>query len=411
MTSALELQRVYTRSDPRGRFRFRESVAEPDCNRLAAFWRPLVDLTDSDFSSLRLRMLGPVANWLAEPTPGRRSWFSMIGIPGLRHQVLRHAGLRDYDCREPAGLAPELRTARWQTLVERIDAFADLDDGLRALVVFHLAQLSYSHLAVELAGGVELTGDPLRDHYAYEVARVHARLSGGVPRALALFEELARSSRESLVALGSCFQGIGHALRQRDRGAAVLFEQRGADLAAAAELDHRHGWLVGSRYHRAVALLRLAEGRVEESKREARSALELHERLAAGAVEEPERLVVDENRLYVLELEIEIALRHARDELRPLLETLVALDPYCVEARLRAGDGFVALGDPAEAARWYSLAGELATGSGAVGWFRAAQCYETLGDRGRAANAMGRCLELDDTAVEPRTYLAQGVGR
>ena len=116
-------------------------------------------------------------------------------------------------------------------------------------------------------------------------------------------------------------------------------------------------------------------------------------------------MVVTENRLYLLELEIEIALRHARADLRALCQALVRLDPYCVEARLRAGDGFAAMGDYAEAARWYSLAGELGTGSGALAWFKAGQCYDVIGDRGSAANAMGRCLELDETAVEPRSYL------
>jgi hypothetical protein len=54
---------------------------------------------------------------------------------------------------------------------------------------------------------------------------------------------------------------------------------------------------------------------------------------------------------------------------------------------------------------WYAAAGELGTGAGAVGWFRVGQCYEFAGDRGRAVNAMGRCLELDGVAKDARTFI------
>lgn len=54
----------------------------------------------------------------------------------------------------------------------------------RALLVFHLAQLSYCHLAIRLAGLVHPAGDPDIDHYAYEVARVHARTPGKTAAAI-----------------------------------------------------------------------------------------------------------------------------------------------------------------------------------------------------------------------------------
>src|SRR5207244_12863231 len=131
--------------------------------------------------------------------------------PWWRTQVVTRAGLRADEGRDPTGLAPELRTPQWRTLVDRIEGFPELDDSMRALVVFHLAQLSYCQFAVDLAGPVTRDGDPMRDHYRYEVARIHARIPGHAPQALSMFEELARSSEDPRVALASCFQGIGHA--------------------------------------------------------------------------------------------------------------------------------------------------------------------------------------------------------
>lgn len=408
-----DLQPVYTRSDPRGRFPYRHGTNDLERNRLAVFWRPLIDLTDSELAPLRLRMIRPVASWLMDPDGERRSWFSMIGVPGLRHQVVRHAGLPNFDCRDPTGLSPDRRTPQWQAMVDLIDRFYEIGDARRALVVFHLAQLSYCQFAIDLAGPVELDGDPIRDHYAYEVARIHARTPGHARYALSAFDELARSSTDRRLALAACFQGIGHTLRAgSDAGMAQDFERRGAEIIEAGGVGRDwHSLLVVSRFERAVAVLRVAEGRLTDARKELRTALDLHEQIADGAGDEVDEMVVRENRLYLLELEIQIALRERRADLRALCEALVRLDPYCVEARLRAGDGFTAVGDYAEAARWYSLAGELGTGAGALAWFKAGQCYDLIGDRGSAANAMGRCLELDETAVEPRTYLESAVSR
>jgi predicted TPR repeat methyltransferase len=93
-----------------------------------------------------------------------------------------------------------------------------------------------------------------------------------------------------------------------------------------------------------------------------------------------------------------------------LCAQLNTLDPNCVEARLVVGDGHAAIQDWTQAAHWYQKAGELGTGAGAIGWFRAAQCHDLAGDPAAALNAMGHCLELDTTAVEPRTSLSAAAG-
>ena len=66
-------------------------------------------MTDSPYSAMRLRMIRPVNDWLADPATPHRSWFAMIGVPGLRRQVIRHSGLHDYDCNEPAGFRSTCR--------------------------------------------------------------------------------------------------------------------------------------------------------------------------------------------------------------------------------------------------------------------------------------------------------------
>jgi hypothetical protein len=405
---SLQLRSRYTRSDPKGLFPRVTGLPELPYNRLGAFWRPIIDMTDSDVASSRLRMIRPVASWLAEPASGEPLWFARINVAGLRHQVIRHSGLNAYDCREPKDLAEELRTPAWETLVRAIDRFDATDYYVRTLVLFQLAQLSYCDLGIRLAGAVEPDGDPVRDRYVYQVARVHARLPGSRPLAVRLFERLATSSKDSLLALLSCFQGISHAIRKEDDlDLARRFEAHGRAITDLP--DDWHTLLVKSRFHRALALLRLNERRFGEMRDEVTAALDFHERLRLEVSGEIDTMVANENRRILLESQINAAVRARGDESAAQVRTLCAeiteLDPYCVLVRLAAGDGHAAIGDYAEAARWYERAGELGTGAGAIGWFRAGQCHDFMGDRGAAVNAHGRCLELDATAVEPREYL------
>lgn len=414
VAASLQLQRRYARSDPRGAFPRLPASPDIEHNRLAVFWRPLIDMTHSDLAPMRVRMITPVHRWLAEPEPGRRSWFAMIAVAGLRHQVVRHAGLDRYDCREPTGLAEQLRTPAWNTLLDAIARFRELDDGTRALLVFHLAQLSYCQYVFALAGVVLPTGDPEHDRYAYEVARVHARYPGHTDRALGVYDALAEHEADPLLALASCAQGISNAIRgAQDAALGRSFEVRGR-RAATRLPDEWHSWLVVSRFHRAVALLRMAERDADGMQRELDAAVTANDRLCGSAPEDTDALVALENSRILAESKIKAAGRAPTGEtagqVRAWSRELADLDPNCPEARIIAGDGYVTGGDYAQAAVHYTRAGEMGTTAGAMGWYRAGQCFDVLGDRGSAVNAMGRCLELDASAIEPREYLERASG-
>jgi len=379
-------------------------------NRLGLFWRPIIDMVDSDVAPMRLRMIAPVSDWLADPTPGQWSWFAMIGVPGLRHQVLRHAGLDQYDCREPTELPQPFRTPRWRVLTDAIDRFDTLDSQHRALLVFQLAQLSYIQFVFKLAGAVTPNGDPAHDRYAYEVARLHARYPGHHGQAVPVFERLATSSKDRLLALAACAQGISVAIRRgRSVELATSFEAHGDGIIRDGLDDEWHTWLVRSRFHRALALLRLTQRRGDDMREDLRLAAEFGDRLFTENVGGTDLTVATENKRIVVESQIKAAGRVTDSEsaarVRARCQELDRMDPYCVEARLVVAEGYATVGDYAEAAWRYERAGELGTGVGAIGWFRAAQCYEVIGDRSGGLNAMGRCLELDWSAVEPREYL------
>jgi tetratricopeptide (TPR) repeat protein len=209
-----------------------------------------------------------------------------------------------------------------------------------------------------------------------------------------------------LLALASCFQGIGHAIRDAgDNALAQEFAHWGKSMTRLP--DDWFGYLVRSRFHRAVALLHSVEGRGDLMRQELAYALGLSGQLTQEATCLADRLVVAENARYMVELQIGAACAdNNAEEVRKLCSLLADLDSHCVTARLVIGDALAEIGDLPEAAGAYASAGELGTSAGAIGWFRAGQCYEILGERPAGIYAMGRCLELDSTAIEPREYLA-----
>jgi tetratricopeptide (TPR) repeat protein len=382
-----------------------------ECNRLGVFWRPLIDMTESPYVAVLLREIIQVADWLADDD-GHWSWFAMIGVPGLRRQVVLHAGLEEFDCRRPDELAEGLRSARWQCLVDLLGRFSCLADGTRALLVFHLAQLSFTESVFALTGVVEPNGDPERDRYAYEVARVHSRYPDHRDRSLSAFDALSRSCPDPVLALASAAQGAGHSIRGvSDIALAAEFATRGMRIISKGLPDDWHSDLVRSRFHRAVALLRVAQRDPSGMRSELSESMRFGQAVLAAGLAGPDQLVATENWLVLVQTKIKSVLKRRGDEtdaeVAKLSAALAALDPYCVEARSIAGDGYAAAGDYAEAAEQYRCAGQLGTAIGAVAWFRAGQCHDLLGDRAAAINAMGRCLELDASAIEPREYIRE----
>jgi hypothetical protein len=413
MGTSADLHRHYSRTDHRGHFPVIAEAPEIAHNRLALYWRPLIDLTPVQRAPLRLTMIQPVAEWLAKPVADRVCWFSRIGVNGLRSQVVRHAGLNEYDCRVPSDLPRELRTPAWERLVDALGRFRDLDPYMQALIMFHLAQLTFGLYAKRLAGVVSPTGEPGYDHYAYNVARILARLPGHAHEAMPVFQALTQNRHDPALGVLAAAQGVGQGVRSLgDVSLSQRFEQ--AAQFAAARAAGWLGHLALSRFHRAVALLRIAEKDPGGMRAELREAWHHHDEMTATAPDGMiSQLIINENRLIIIESEIKSVFRvdepETRHKLTAFADELLRLDPYCVETLIVAGDGYAVAGDWAIAAQLYSRAGELGTTAGATAWYRAGQCYVHLGENDRAVNAMGRCLELDTTAVEPREYLiAQG---
>lgn len=345
-------------------------VPELECNRLALVWRPIIDLSGGEFAPMRLRFVAPVADWIADPRPERRLWFSRIGVPGLRSQVVRHAGLRDWDCRTPEQLSRQLWTPRWERLVESVQRFGELDDTLRALVVFQLGQLSFAQHAADLAAGAMPDGNPNHDWYVLTAARVAARLPGRVGSSISVLEQIALGASDPVLSLTACFQALGYLRRagaEPDERTKRL-ERRARDVTIHDD-DIRS--LLWSRLHRAFALQHLADGDVRAGRAELAAAWACHEQLGVRTDGDIDRCVVAENESFLLECQLtgELADSDSRDEraVRAVCARLLAADPHNVDVHLAVGDAYVCVGALDDAVSRYLAAGQFATAGGALG--------------------------------------------
>ncbi|HEV2376066.1 MAG TPA: hypothetical protein VGS19_28345 [Streptosporangiaceae bacterium] len=409
------LQRRYQRTDPAGRCPSLLGYPSIELNRLALFWRQLIDLNEAPFTQLRFQALPLVVSWLADPGAAEEPWFAILSVPGLRNQVLRHAGLDDYICAEPSEVPTGLRTPRWQTLVDHVAGFEDLDVARRSLVVLALNQLTLGPCAVRLAGRIQVSHDPASQTYAYEVARALGRNLPTSAGALNVYRWLATSAVDPMRAIAACAQGLTYHIRgARDMAAARPFMIRGLELLGT--VSARQDWqvnLLRSRMHRAIALLHFRDSDAAATQAALRATVEASDSLCADSKCDSDSVVAllaREDRKIVVESQIKAAVVQPEDraaEIEDRCAELAQIDPYCVDTKLTIGDAYAAIGKLDGAAVWYSRAGELGTGAGATGWFRAGQCYDRLGDKAAACTAMGRCLELDGTAIEPASYLAE----
>ncbi len=378
-------------------------------NRLAQFWRPLLSLEECRLAPLRLQMVGYVSDWMVDVDVDHESWFSMIAVPGLRHQVVRHSGLTAWDAPTPGDLPEQLRTERWHRLVDAVERFDSLAVTTKALVIFHLNQLSYCRLALKLAGPVSPTGDYLADRYCHEVARAYSRFPGGSKLAIPIYVKLANDAADRPLALQACFQGIGHSIR---RGSSLDVARglvaRGDELVDLGSTAHY--WpLTVSRFLRARALLEFRLDRWTDMGQTLEEALAVNADFRGRVTSGSDSLIEQENRRIIIEAQLKAAsaLPHYADtvDAAAMRAELLEIDPNCVEARLVVGDSHLSEGSIEEAARWYMLAGELGTSSGAIGWFRAAQCFTMIDQEWEAVDAMAHCLALDPSAEEPRQFL------
>ncbi|HEY1213787.1 MAG TPA: hypothetical protein VGE93_09180 [Bryobacteraceae bacterium] len=392
-----------------------ERVALPgDLNLVAHYWRPLVDLTSNPDVSHKLKMT-MLSNKRLGDEDSLIPWMSRLGVAGLRNQVLRDSGLDAYKAPLVVDLQDRLRTPGWDHLIDLMSQKDKLSQGQRAAVAHHLAQLSYCDIAVKWTGRITAADGEGAPLLASTVARAMARLPDKLDDALTIFQAISSANsipKEVRVLASTQFVALS-ARRKNNVGMSEPIERNVRAMCGADPENLQGSFILNialSRFYRAAALASLLRSGILAAQDDLGTSRLFHSQASKLVPDDVvAREILAENDRILIETDLKLGCRepaaYDSTDLRSLIDTLNRIDPNCIDVRLLCGDGYVAVGDTEAAAVSYARAGELATRDGAVGWFRAAQCLDVLGQTERAAVAMAHCLSLDPFADEAITYL------
>ncbi|GAA1264209.1 hypothetical protein GCM10009677_15020 [Sphaerisporangium rubeum] len=373
-----------------------------DTTELARRWAGWLDLRDTD-GLVPLRSLHAVH--LARMLTGEQdedvpNWFSTVSVTSSRYQVVVQARSDRHRCEQPGALPAEVRSPRWQALVEALEGWAGLPAARRVVVVALLTQLGFHRLAVRLVGTFAVDADPVRQQLVYEVARAAYQLNRKSPIPYEIFAWLARDAVRPALRTLAALQLVSTRVRGSDR------EEAGRWLAAAerslAGLGDEPDWLahlVTSRYHRAAALHELSGRDREPVVTHMRAALEHDDALARSAGNPSQVHYQRENRGLVLEAHLKLdTLTGTASAPADAVEQLLSLDPVDPEPLYAVGAYLAGFGDREAALATFLRAAGSGTLRGASAANAAAVCAERLGRPDVAEHARRLLLDLDPAA-------------
>jgi tetratricopeptide (TPR) repeat protein len=233
----------------------------------------------------------------------------------------------------------------------------------------------------------------------YQVGRALGR-TGQARAAVVAYQRLAATTADPAMRANAAYQAGGYGLR---RASTTIGPAEAAQMRVASTTRPRT-WAEALGLSR---LCRLAAINAREPARAARHLDDAYRQAEAARRLSGDDLALAENDRQLLDVELDIALlgKVTRAAVDKYALAAGAYDPHCIDHLTRLGLAEAAYGDYAAAANRFEAAGALGTLDGAAAWYLAGQCFDRLGRRGQAAHAMGRCLELDPAAVEPRGYL------
>lgn len=334
----------------------------------------------------------------------------------FRAVFLTETRLEAYRVEHPAQLANELRTRRWQRLVEIIEDAADATTELRL-------RLAVCLNALGLYGATTAVVRPVPDA---DIVRAPSAALLAMKRAHAAWKANPHETNERenvrVLELAARTRGAGqHHVRLRAAVTLAVYfaKRRRRDEAAVAKwrrvaareyarLRPDEDWrdiLYASAFWRGVSFLPFIAGDHEVTRRELDCA-EAFARSADTSVE-VRRMLADQNLHPLLETRTKEALWAGdRDLAVARARELVRLDPFDPKVHVALGD--VLGDDDVEAAlASYRAAARLGPPFTALAYFRIGRCLERLDHAREACYAYQRALEADPLGATPRQRLAE----
>jgi tetratricopeptide (TPR) repeat protein len=332
----------------------------------------------------------------------------------LRQTLIAEIGLPAYDVAVPGDLPTELRTDRWQAVVELAERFGALSRRRQARLATLFDSVGLYSATARLVP--EQDDDAIRadrDAAVLALRRAHAQRNVAPSDAEAnrrnveLLEQVAEQGPGPYTRLPAAITLVVMASQARSRDVARAEHFRGLAESLYDALDPDGGYpdvLYASTFWRAVSFLPFIHRDAERTTAE----LDLAEHHARAFVpaDLPQETAWRQNLHTVLETrtkealacgDLDLALRRARE--------LTELDPADPKVHMELGDVHLSRDELVEALAAYRRAAQLGAPYTAFAHFMAGHCLELLGDRRGAALAWAGALRADPGSFSGRSRL------
>lgn len=328
----------------------------------------------------------------------------------LRQTIIRENDLDQFTVQHPRELPDQLRTDRWQYLVECIEAYPDLCPEQQIRLVTLLARLGFYHLIIDLIPP-DINDRISQDTYSARMAAkrciaVH-KLTPGKQIYVDILREIALSA-----------PGDHHVRLLAATALIVFFGRKRSDIedirywVKIAEneywcLEPGTDWrdsVYASMYWRAVAFEPFNSGDRQATAEYLDQAE--HYAYAVSANSEIQKIVRDENIHPLLETRRKEALWLRNLDLAyERARALVEHDPFDPKVHIQMGDVLLTRDDPIQALKAYRQAVFLGTPYTPFAWFMIGYCEEALGNLEEACYAYQSALRIDPWGITPAQRL------
>lgn len=374
--------------------------------------RPFIDLQPCEQGPLCAQ--GIEQYWAAFADARRPRFVLQRTLPRpFRAQLLRQAGLPQYQVEDPREVPPAIRSARWSSMCEALDHWPELttDQQCRLALVLH-ALCFYTLISRRIPDipETEIAAHPDCAELAYRRATAHYML--GLPGRVSEYGHADLSELERITTTAPsdhpvAFNGTLKVFVHKAKVGAPVEElvdwrarlEQILEATLAKSDDFRRALLL-SRFYRAVAFI---PQRVSDRAEVVRM-MDLAERhaLAMAPADEAEELLQLENLYPVIESRTKEALWLGDLDLAlARAERLIDLDPYDSRAWLELGQVRLERNECAPAAEAYAAAATLGPPSSAVGRHMAGLCFRHLGQPLLAAFFFKAAIDVNSQAISP----------
>lgn len=378
-------------------------------------FQPYIDLSESVEGPLHAHNPSLAYELFLHPEHNSPSYLLPTRVlpPAFRDNLIEQAGWTEYEGLSPVSVPRHLRSERWQSLCDQVEAFDRLAEVQQLVTANLLFSLGYYELTSTLLMPYSRCAPQCTANQAtlsYMATFSRYMLYIGRPKDYDIEDTVLlaqRAPRGSKAKFSACLRLLVFFARDA-RNLETIAHWRAETERALQELPTHPGscahLILWSRFWRAASFLPYFRGDMTQAQEEMDQVLTLGRQAVPG--NHRETVVWKTNLVPALQTAAKVALAAGdRDRALRLCEERRRLDPWDSLCLIELGDSLRMHERLEEAAAVYCLAARLGPPGTPVAWYLAGACYERLNSGSLARDCYIRALRIDPLGIPSQERL------